>query len=123
MKFDTQIQNIALAGAITAGTNSLAGTINLDSKFKRCVGIKVVPIDNGGLTQYDIKIQHPELSERDPVDYRDWNVSSGQNYRATFKPLDISAAGAKVDVWVTNRLSSLTGTLRFQVIYLLSNEE
>ncbi len=125
MKFDTQIVQVNYAGPVTAGSNQIAASATLDTKFKRCIGAKLISIDTGGLSTYNVKLQHNELSERDPQEYRDWNVANGNDYRNTFKPLDLTAAGSKIDIWVQNPISAISSgqTVRFQMVFLLTNEE
>lgn len=127
IKYETQVIYAALTATaqINAGSDNQVAADNLDVNFKKCIGIKVIPIDLAGITQFDIAIQHAELTQRDAIDYRDWTVASGAKYIDTFKPVNIGAKGTPFTVRVKNLLQPITigQTLRFQIVFLLTNDE
>jgi hypothetical protein len=127
MKYETQVAYAALAGSATtvAGSDNEVASFNFDPNYARCVGMKIIPIDMAGVTQFDVALQHAELSQRDAIDYRDFNVSNGSNYVNTFKPVDIGAKGIQVKVRVKNLLQTIAigQTLRFQIVMLLTNDK
>lgn len=128
IKYETQVKYAVLSAAaatILAGGDNEVASFNLDVNFKKAIGVKVIPIDMAGLTQFDIAIQHSELTQRDAIDYRDWTVSNGAKYIDTFKPINIGAKGTPVTVRVKNLLQAIAmgQILRFQIIFLLTNDE
>ena len=122
-KYETQAQNITVVASTPAGTISLQEVI-LQKEYKRCVGVRVVSVDTATLTQYNIGLQHNELINRNLLDYRDWDVPNGDNYMNKFKPMDISAGGTTMVVKTENPALVPAGqTLKYQIIFLLTNEE
>ena len=122
-KYETQAQNITVVASTAAGTISLLEVI-LQKEYKRCVGVRVVSVDTATLTQYNIGLQHNELINRNLLDYRDWDVPNGDNYINKFKPMDISAGGTTIVVKTENPVLIPVGqTLKYQIIFLLTNED
>lgn len=127
IKYETQVEYAALTATanILAGGDNEVAKFNLDVNFKKAIGVKIIPIDMAGITQFDVALQHAELTQRDAIDYRDWTVSNGARYIDTFKPINIGAKGTPVTVRVKNLLQAIAmgQTLRFQIVFLLTNSE
>lgn len=125
IKYETQSVFASLVGPIAAGGNNEVASFDLNTNYKKAIGVKVIPIDMAGITQFDVSLEHAELTQRDGIDYRDWVVSNGAKYIDTFKPINIGAKGTATKVKVQNALQAIAGgqILRFQIIFLLTNDE
>jgi len=119
IKYD--VQNISVPIGTPAGLITIP-EIKLNEAYKRCIGIAVVQITNGGQTRYDLGFKYnPSEVLADLQDRQMWlTPTSGVKVDELFKQVDFEITGQKSQVQLRTYGTIATTDLVLQVIYKLS---
>lgn len=115
-----RIQKLAILQANTSAAGTYSFDINLDTNYKKCVGIAVITQNLGGLDDFDISLE--EVTGKVTIDSVSQNLigintpNTSPNDR--FFDVDFPVVTDKTTIKITTG-ASLSADLKVQVAFLL----
>lgn len=125
INYQSHLVTVSAAGAAKVGDVDYTGLDQkFDNDFEKVTGAYIIPIDNGGLTYYGVKLQHKQIADREATHFDDWKSSTAVAYKDRFRPLDLDGKGAGFQVKVNvpkGQILAIGLSVSFHIIFRIEN--
>ena len=122
-----QVLDVVIQDAVNGiDANTISSvTTQLDNGYDVCTGVRLVELQNGGVTNYEVGINDDSGIVHHRTHNTDWKFDVSADMRSRTKPMHMLADGNNVEVVVKNTGAAIgTGeAIKLQVIFELEKLE